>query len=120
MSQDDVFTIRKNKIFSLEGVRDLLPLVSKITKEANEELGLLEAQLESAETPRDRKQIENELNNRVLRWTEKIAKLGAEAKGFWLVDFDNGEGYYCWKYGEGDVLHFHDYESGFAGRMPIL
>ena len=32
-----------------------------------------------------------------------------------LVDFDNGEGYYCWKWPEREVDHFHGYEEGFAG-----
>ena len=41
------------------------------------------------------------------------------APSSWLVDFDNGEGYYCWKYPEDTVGHFHGYEDGFAGRISI-
>ena len=33
-------------------------------------------------------------------WADEVRALGLEAKGLWLVDFDNGEGYYCWCYPE--------------------
>ena len=33
-------------------------------------------------------------------WAGEVQSLGLEAKGLWLVDFDNGEGYYCWCYPE--------------------
>jgi hypothetical protein len=52
-------------------------------------------------------------------WTARIRTMGLEAKGLWLVDFDNGEGYYCWKYPEPEIGYFHDYTSGFAGRTKI-
>lgn len=44
---------------------------------------------------------------------------GAEVKGLWLVDFDNGEGYWCWKFGEDDIYYEHSYEAGFPGRKLI-
>ena len=31
---------------------------------------------------------------------------GLEVKGLWLVDFDNGSGYYCWQYPE-EGLQFY-------------
>ena len=46
--------------------------------------------------------------------------MGLEAKGLWLVDFDNGEGYYCWQHPEASLSHYHGYEEGFAGRMKIV
>ena len=52
-------------------------------------------------------------------WTEAVRSLGLEAKGPWLVDFDNGEGYYCWCYPEPSVSYYHCYDEGFAGRTRI-
>ena len=52
-------------------------------------------------------------------WAEQMRLLGLEAKGLWLVDFDNGEGYYCWSYPEPGITHYHGYEDGFSGRMTI-
>ena len=40
-------------------------------------------------------------------------------KGLWLVDWDCGDGYYCWRYPEASIAHFHGYDDGFNGRMPI-
>ena len=56
----------------------------------------------------------------VTTWAEAVQALGAEAKGLWLVDFDAGSGYYCWKYPEAIVSHYHGYDDGFAGRMKIV
>ena len=36
-----------------------------------------------------------------------------------LVDWDAGDGYFCWRYPEPALAHFHGYEEGFAGRVPI-
>ena len=41
-----------------------------------------------------------------------------------LVDFpaemDGRIVYLCWKLGEPEVLHWHDLESGFAGRQSLV
>ena len=61
-----------------------------------------------------------ELDGVVAVWMDQAQGLGLEVKGLWLVDFDNGDGYYCWKYPEGAILHYHGYDEGFAGRMKIV
>ena len=50
----------------------------------------------------------------------EVTTLGVEIKGLWLVDFDNGSGYYCWQHPEPSLSHYHGYEDGFAGRMKIM
>jgi hypothetical protein len=58
--------------------------------------------------------------NGVLRaWAEELAALGIEVKGPWLVDFDSGGGYYCWKWPEDSLDYFHSYDEGFAGRVRL-
>jgi len=59
------------------------------------------------------------LRDVVTGWAEEVRSLGLEAKGLWLVDFDNGEGYYCWSYPESAITHYHGYDDGFAGRISI-
>ena len=61
-----------------------------------------------------------ELKVIVDHWSARIRDMGLEAKGLWLVDFDNGEGYYCWQHPEPSVSHYHGYEEGFEGRMKIV
>jgi hypothetical protein len=53
------------------------------------------------------------------RWAGEMEALGVEVKGPWLVDFDTGSGYYCWKWPEASVDFFHGYDEGFAGRTRI-
>ena len=55
----------------------------------------------------------------VSRWAREMEALGLEVKGPWLVDFDTGAGYYCWKWPEAELAHFHGYDEGFAGRVRI-
>ena len=52
-------------------------------------------------------------------WARELTALGLEIKGLWLVDFDSGAGYYCWKYPEPALDHFHGYDEGFTGRVPL-
>jgi hypothetical protein len=35
------------------------------------------------------------------------------------VDFDSGDGYWCWAFPEEDLDHWHDYEGGFSNRVPV-
>jgi len=56
---------------------------------------------------------------------KELQGLGCLFKGFdsGLVDFlslrNDQPVYLCWRYGEPDVTHWHDIESGFAGRQAI-
>lgn len=63
--------------------------------------------------------IETEINTVIDRWQVKIEKLGADPKGLWMADFDNGDGYYCWKFPENEINHWHGYQDGFSGRIVI-
>ena len=97
------------KIFTLGEARELLPQVQQITSEAVFRYARLG---EGTETEEERQGI-------VRAWVRDVATLGAEIKGLWLVDFDSGAGYYCWKYPEPALEYFHGYEEGFAGRLPL-
>ena len=55
---------------------------------------------------------------------EEVGGLGIEVKAAdGLVDFrsrrDGDVVYLCWRYGESRISHWHDLDSGFAGRRPI-
>ena len=76
------------KIFSYEDACALLPEVQRLTGVAVEQV----EQIEEAE-PEVYQQI-------VADWAESVMALGIEVKGLWLVDFDSGGGYYCWRHPE--------------------
>ena len=116
-----VVELKKHKRFQLREVQELLPIVKKVTQKTVEQVTQLEQRIHDLDPePSQRPYFEEQLSRIIQRWSDKISKLGALPKGFWLVDFDNGEGYYCWKYGEDEVEYCHDYESGFSSRTPIL
>jgi hypothetical protein len=107
-------------IFSLQQARELLPRVKHMTADAVRRAESLVTQLQGlGEDDPDHASLSAALRDVVNGWAEDVQSLGLEAKGLWLVDFDNGEGYYCWCYPEETVAHYHGYEEGFRGRMRI-
>jgi hypothetical protein len=106
--------------WSLEAARELLPEVRERTAEAVPEVEQLLAQ-RAGLTPdsEERAELDARIRVRISRWARTMEALGVEVKGLWLVDFDNGNGYYCWKWPEEELAWFHTYEDGFAGRVRI-
>ena len=109
MSQSDVLGKRT---FSYAEARALLPRVRALTEAAYRKVAEIEGR-PPAETSAE------EVEAVVADWARQVIELGLEVKGAWLADFDNGSGYYCWRYPEEDLLYFHSYEEGFKGRMRI-
>jgi len=108
-------------IFTLVEARELLPVVREITADAARQAEALAGALEDlAERDPRRTALDHELRTLVDGWAARIRAMGLEAKGIWLVDFDNGDGYYCWAHPEASLSHYHGYEDGFAGRMKIV
>ena len=97
------------KIFSYEEAAALLPEVQKVTGDAVAEV---EALAENSAS--------DDYQNIISRWAEAMSSLGIEVKGLWLIDFDNGSGYYCWHWPEASLQFFHGYEEGFGGRVPMV
>lgn len=109
------------RTFTLLDAAQLLPSVKLVTAEAVRDAESLSSALRaSSEGDPRHDALSEELNAIVRRWATQIEALDLEPKGLWLVDFDNGEGYYCWQYPEDAITHFHGYDDGFAGRMKIV
>jgi hypothetical protein len=106
-SEDDEEDEGVKRVFTLQEARALLPRVKELTSDAVLRYGRLSGELEG------------ERESVVREWMREIRSLGVEIKGLWLVDFDSGAGYYCWKYPEPALNHFHGYEEGFNGRLPL-
>ena len=95
------------RIFSYEQAVALLPEVARITGEA-----VVRVENTVSDEPAAYERI-------VTEWAECILGMGVEVKGLWLVDFDSGGGYYCWKYPEPALEYFHGYDEGFGGRVKL-
>ena len=108
------------RAWSLEAARALLPEVRRRTEKAVEAVEALVPQRESQPdgTPA-RVALEQKIQQAVGGWIRAMEALGVEVKGAWLVDFDNGRGYYCWRWPEERLDYFHGYDEGFDGRVRI-
>ena len=104
-------------MFSYEEALALMLQVRRLTEDAYRRVAAVDARATTggpqAEAARE------EVDEIVRGWAEALVRLGLEIKGLWLVDFDNGGGYYCWRYPEPALQYFHSYEDGFGGRIPI-
>src|SRR5947209_11017080 len=69
----------------------------------------------------DLKQIRQDLGERL----QFVQALGVHMKDIdeGIVDFPtrmhSRDVYLCWRLGEDQVAHWHDFETGFAGREPL-
>jgi hypothetical protein len=111
-----------SRVFTLDEAKELMPKVKETTtpvfglaSSLAQELG--EAEREDDETRSE--ELRGRLQSLVETWAEAIRDMGPDVKGLWLVDFDSGDGYWCWAYPEEELTHWHSYEAGFAGRIPI-
>ena len=98
----------------------MFPTVRNLTEQAVRQIEALVNRVQSRDELENRRQeLEDATNEIIQAWATEVTSLGCEVKGLWLVDWDSGDGYYCWKYPELAVSHFHGYEDGFDGRVPI-
>lgn len=118
---ENVVEISRKKTFTLQEAKQLLPIIFRMTEDSSREVKLLLNRIDafSDKSHPSVAIIEEQINTVIDRWQVKIEKLGAFPKGLWMADFDNGEGYYCWKYPEIEINHWHGYQDGYSGRILI-
>jgi len=110
----------RRRAWSLAGARALLVDVRKRTEHAFVEAERWQAVRDHAEsTQEERLAAEQEVRRCVSLWLREMEALGLEVKGAWLVNFDNGTGYYCWRWPETELEYFHGYNEGFEDRARI-
>lgn len=116
----EIAALREPRVFSLAEAEALFPLVRRITHDAYLELEPVRRHLEAMmPTSPQMRDVELQYEAIVRRWVGKMERLGLVVKGLWLVDFDTGDGYLCWKFPELRIGHYHGYHEGFDGRRPL-
>lgn len=115
-----IIELKPRKVFDYESINELLPIVHRITKQYSEKVKNLIQKLDHIAGQEQKvTETELEINNLIQEWQVKVEKLGAHTKGLWIADFDSGDGYFCWKFPEEQILYWHGYRDGFSGRRPV-
>jgi hypothetical protein len=109
--------LAEKKTFTFGEAQALLPEVFRITEEAASTVEQVRAAM--AEQGAREERVREQVDRIVAAWARALGARGLEVKGLWLVDFDSGSGYYCWRYPEPSLQFFHSYDDGFQGRMRI-
>ena len=108
------------KIFTYEEALATFPEVQELTAAAVRRVEALLNGLQSREEMESRRrELESAYQAIVQKWADDVTSIGCKVKGLWLVDWDSGDGYFCWLYPEETLGHFHSYDEGFQGRLPI-
>ena len=112
---------RGSRSWSLATARAVISEVRRLTAAAVDAVEVLEAQRGEVGSGHaaGKAALEQELSRAISAWVRAMEALGVEVKGRWLIDFDNGRGYYCWRWPEEGLDYFHGYDEGFAGRVRI-
>lgn len=110
------------RVFTLDEAQRAMPRVKAITKPVFQLASSLAEELQITDDLEDTERAEElreRLQSLVESWAEAIRELGPDVKGLWLVDFDSGDGYWCWAYPEEELEHWHGYDEGFGSRVPL-
>jgi hypothetical protein len=106
--------------WTLEGARALLPDIRSRTAAAVSAVQtLLEERDRVGAGATSTEQVDTRVAQVTSDWARAMEALGLDVKGLWLVDFDNGNGCYCWRWPETGLDYFHGYQEGFSGRVRI-
>ncbi len=116
-----VIELKRGKVFSREEANELLPIILRITEKTMAQVrrwqSLMSSSRESENGAYDLLMARKQ--QAVDEWESKLEKLGATPKGLWMADFDNGQGYFCWKYPEKEIQFEHGYRDGFSKRKEL-
>lgn len=120
----EVIGINRRSVFSLDEAKRLIHLIRKMTKQSAERVQMLINQMERLSRANDVERsrleaLEEEASQIIQDWQTKVQKLGGLPKGIWIVDVDSGDGYFCWKYPEITIEHWHRYSDGFTKRKSL-
>ncbi len=114
-----VVDIDQKKFFTLSEAKELLPVVRRMTQTAELRVRELSQRHELLKAPEKKTLIEEDIRRCIAEWHGKILRLGMQSKGLWLVDFDSGDGFWCWQFPEVDISFCHGYHEGFRQRREL-
>lgn len=108
--------------FSLREATELLPALQRMTARASGVVDRLlhEAADEIAIGEVDSEPLAPAIDAAWQQWAEAVRMLGARPAGLWRVEFDNGEGFYCWRWSDPRLVQYRPYgDEATAAFHPI-
>ena len=129
-----------SRLFTLDEANALLPQLQSILEEMQEKKPTLDALRQELATltqaasgnghllaarAQSKQREAKALAGRLNALLAELNEIGCELKGLeqGLIDFpaerDGRTVYLCWKLGESEITHWHDLDTGFAGRQPL-
>lgn len=130
LSPEPVVPSRPRKRFTLAEANKSLPLVQRIVQDivqSHEAVTRTQVACETGDA-RLQREAQGELRRSMEAlqgYVEELESLGIELKDFesGLIDFvarhEDRDIYLCWRLGESAVGHWHELNTGFAGRRPV-
>lgn len=112
--------IGQPQVFDLLEAKELLPLVKRITHEADLRATAHEDRLNHLLLADPRRESVQQLYKKVItQWKHKMEGLGLHVDGLWRVKFDVGEGYLCWQFPEVNIGTFLAPEQNWDERQRL-
>lgn len=117
------------KLFTVEEANRALPLVKAIVHDIVANYKAIRETMEKLNERPDHQEMQDRVENlkdELMANVDELHRLGIELKSFeiGLVDFyhvrDEKLVYLCWKLGEETINWWHDLESGYSGRQPLV
>lgn len=121
---------RARRRFTLDEANRSLPLVSRIVRDivsTHEKATQLQGSLEEC-APKDLASVQDQLDislENLQEYVDELTSIGVELKDYetGLIDFtarhQSRDVYLCWRLGEEKIEHWHELNTGVAGRQPI-
>lgn len=119
--ETEIIEISPQGVISIDEANRRIRVISRFTQSISAEVNLAMNHLDNLSdlNSEKAKELEKRIDQNIQTWNQKVERLGGISRGLWLVDFDAGDGYYCWKYPEAEIAYWHEYKSGFTGRKPL-
>ena len=124
------------KIFTLDEANKLIPELSLVFDKISQvrtKIELIKEALNFAAQTKEYQENPDKMIERMSVLAEELKRHIAEVQSYgclvkdlenYLVDFysvkENKLIFLCWKYGERDIKFWHEPQSGFKGRLPLL
>ncbi len=116
----ELFEIYRKRTFTKNEAARVAAVAEQVTDRVVGEVEELQAEIaflpESAKSLR--KNIQERLESLHCEWVQKMRALGGSPKAMWTVDFDCGDGFFCWHHGDAIPGSFKSYEHEMDQRRP--